>query len=420
MVPFGLLLGATNQQIGWLVAIPNLISALAQAWSVSVVHHIGSRLRLLTRGVFAQAILLTPIGFLPFLPIEKKILALTVFFSVFKMITGLLGPAWGSLVSEYLPPHRRGDYFGWRSRLLSITTLVTLAFWGVFLYAWKKWVSTEAGFLLMFSTAAIARFVSFYYIGRMTDLPYRKTKESEFTLWMFVRRFRESNFVKFVFYVSGITFTTHIASPYFSVHMLRDLKFDYLSFMAISLASTIAGLIAVPIWGRHADHVGNARILKTTGTFATIIPLFWLFLHHVVPLFFVEAFAGVMWGGFNLCAVNYIYDAVSPEKRVRCLGYFNLINGSAIFAGAALGGWMSSRVPPIFGFSLLSVFLISSISRLVIHLLLSDTFQEVRPEVKKVSSMQLFFSVVGLYPMIGRNSETTMLSPRTDFSTKRR
>lgn len=420
MVPLGLLLGATNQEVGWLVAIPNLLGALTQAWAISAVHHTGSRLRVLTRGVFIQALFLFPMGLLPFLPIPNKILVLTGMFSIYKMLGGILGPPWGSLVSEYLPAHRRGDYFGWRSRVMGITSLITLGFWGAFLYLWQKWVSPEAGFMIMFMFAAAARFASYVFVSQMSDRPYEKTKENDFTLWMFLRRFRESNFVKFVFYVAGITFTTHLAAPYFSVHMLRNLNFDYLSFMAITLASTLSSLIAFPIWGRHADAVGNARILKTTSLLIPIIPLFWLVFTHLVPLLFVEALAGLVWGGFSLCAVNYIYDAVTPSKRMRCLGYFNLITGLAIFAGSALGGWLSEHLPPLFGYPLLSLFLVSSLGRFLVHFFLSGKFREVRAEVKPISSLKLFFSVVGLQPLMGQNNSTNPIVPEAHFSTKRR
>jgi uncharacterized membrane protein YfcA len=97
-----------------------------------------------------------------------------------------------------------------------------------------------------------------------------------------------------------------------------------------------------------------------------------------------------------------------------------LINGLAIFAGAGLGGWLSVHLPPMFGYPLLSLFLVSSVGRLLVHLLLGEKFQEVRAEVRHLSSRQLFFSVMGLAPMIGQNTETTVISPATDFSPKPR
>ena len=165
----------------------------------------------------------------------------------------------------------------------------------------------------------------------MTDIPLHSTPESDFTFWQFIRRYRESNFVKYLIYVSAIMFSAHLAAPFFSVYMIRDLKFSYLSYMIVHFSGVMAGLLAFPIWGKHADLLGNARILKTTSLLVPLVPVLWfLFSKYFVPLILLEFFAGFVWGGFNLCAINFIYDVVAPQKRVRCLSYFNLINAMII------------------------------------------------------------------------------------------
>jgi MFS family permease len=413
LVPFALLIGASNQEVGVLVAVPNLVASILQFIAVQAVEWAGGRRRLLLLGFLIQSLFLLPVGLLSYLDISKKVLVLTALITVYKSAGSLMGPAWGSLVSEYLPAHRRGHYFGWRSRILGIAGLVNLCFWGVFLTLFKRGYTAAAGFLVMFAAAGVARLIAMTYMAKMVDLPLQRTRETEFTFWMFLRRFKESNFVKYVFYVSGITFATHLAAPYFSVHMLRGLKFSYMSYMAVSLAPVVTSLIAFPIWGRHADAVGNARILKITGFLIPVIPLLWLMPRTPLPLVAVELFSGFVWGGFNLCATNFIFDAVSPAKRVRCLGYFNFINGVAIFAGTSLGGWLSARLPVYYGLPLLSLFVVSSVMRAVATVSLSRHFREVRAEARPVTSMELFFSVVGIRPIFGRNEEIPALPPKS-------
>ena len=414
LIPFALLIGATNQEIGFLVAIPNLLSSIVQFVAVQAIDWAGSRMKLLLIGFLVQALALMPLGLLSYVGVSSRMLVLTALITVFKSVGSILGPAWGSLVSEYLPPHRRGHYFGFRSRVLGLTTLINLTAWGVFLTLWKHRFTTASGFLLMFAVAGIARLIGMSYMSKMIELPSHRKREDEFTFWMFLRRFKESNFVKYVFYVSGITFATNLSAPYFSVHMLRDLKFSYLGYMAVSLAPVVTGLVAFPIWGRHADSVGNARILKITSFLIPVIPLLWLLPRSPAPLVVVESFSGFVWGGFNLCATNFIFDAVSPGKRVRCLGYFNLINGIALFAGASTGGWLSSRLPVWAGLPILSLFLVSSAARFLANLVLSRHFKEVRAEAREVTSLQLFFSVVGIRPIFGRNEEITALTPKSE------
>ena len=404
LIPFGLFLGAKPLEIGLLIALPNLLAAVSQLLAVKVVRFAGSRLRFLTRGVATQAAILIPVAWLALTSLGGRIGILIVLVAMFKILGNLVGTAWGSLVSDYLPPKKRGHYFGWRSQVVGIAAVVGVGAAGLFLFLMNQ-INPALGFCLLFLWASLLRFASSFLLSKMADLPLYFEEASEFTFLMFLRRFKESNFVKFALYVASVTFAAHLASPYFSVFMLRDLKFNYLNYMSVHLAAVIMGLVAFPIWGKHADLVGNARILKITSLLIPLIPFLWLVSKSPLYLIGVEIFSGFVWSGFNLCTTNFIYDAVSPQKRVRCLGYFNLINGTALCTGTFLGGFLAERLAPLWGFRLLTLILLSGILRLAAHFFLSRTFREVRDSAEPVSSKQLFFSVVGIRPVTGLDPE---------------
>lgn len=404
LVPFGLFLGATTPQIAVLVAVPHLLSAMAQLFAVGVVRRVGSRLKLIVRGAALQAALFIPTAFLAVIPSPRRVQWLPVLIAGIRMMGSLVGAAWGSLVSEYLPPERRGSYFGWRARVVGIAGVVGVVCGGLLL-TWLGKFSTALGFFLLFLLAGVLRFISAALLAQMTELPHSFSPGSDFTLLMFLRRMKKSNFVRFVLFTAGVIFAAHIAAPYFSVYLLRGLHWSYLQYMWIHLAAVIAGLVAFPVWGRHADFVGNAHILKLTGFLIPLIPFLWLFSESNLYLFGVELFSGFVWGGFNLCAANFIYDAVTPQKRVRCLAYFNLINGTAIFIGSLLGGFLADRLPPIRGHSLLTLFALSGLLRLGACFFLSSRFQEVRASARRVSSRRLFFSVLGIRPLLEPETE---------------
>ena len=166
--------------------------------------------------------------------------------------------------------------------------------------------------------------------------------------------------------------------------------------MSVHLSVVIAVFMSAPFWGRLADRVGNVRVLKITGLFVPFVPILWIFSTNWYYLIAVEFYAGIVWSGFNLCAANFILDSVQPEKRVRCLSYFNLINGIAVFLGATLGGILSEMLPALNGHKAMSLFLISGLLRLGLYLLPAHRFYEVRASVEKISSRDLFFSVLGI------------------------
>lgn len=155
------------------------------------------------------------------------------------------------------------------------------------------------------------------------------------SLWHFVRHIRDSDLGRFVLYVMLITFGAQICAPYFSVRMLRELHFDYLSYTAVHLAGVVASVLAFPMWGRRADALGAARILKLNAIFIPVVPLLWMVARHPAELIVVEMLSGFLTSGFTLCVTNYLFDAVPAGDRMRMLAYYNLLNGGAAFLGLA-------------------------------------------------------------------------------------
>ncbi|MFH0731698.1 MAG: MFS transporter [Candidatus Omnitrophota bacterium] len=401
--PFLLLLGATAKHVGMLSALPNLFASLSQLKSADIAQKFNSRKKVINALVLLQAFMLLPIGAAALLRITNPyyFIGLIVLFTSFG---ALANPAWGSLMSDFIPDKERGAYFGYRNKVLGFIVVGAAFFAGLILNTAKRF-NVYWGFAIIFFTAFAFRIISWYFLRKMHEPLLIYKKEDTFNFVDFISRIRESNFAKFVLFVSAMSFSVNLASPFFSVFMLRDLRFSYLLYTFITIAATLTIFIMMQRWGAHADKVGNLKIIKITSPLIGIIPLFWIFNHHPGFLILAQIFSGFMWAGFNLCTSNFIYDAVSPEKRTRCIAYFNVLNGLALCCGALLGGFLVSWLPPLFGYKILTLFLISSILRVAVAVYIPKRLKEVR-SVDKVKSNDLFFSVIGIRPMLGVERKT--------------
>ncbi len=399
LTAYGLFLGAGPKQIGWLVAVPLFFASFSQFFVTWLVRRIGSRRRFLFRVGLTQVAVLFPAAFLVLLPIENRVSILIGLIMVFRVGQSLTDTVWFSLMSEYLPAHERPGYFGARSRITGSAGVASLVLGGLVLYALPEAIRAYGFFLLFFITAA-ARLISIFMLARMTDIPLEHRPEHHFTFWMFIRQFRKSNFVKYVFFSAAMMFSVQLAGPYFSVYLLRDLKVNYMTFMVIHFSSVIVRLISIPRWGRHADQVGNASILKLVTFLFPAIPLLWIFSSHLGYILILQMFAGFLWAGYALCSTNFIYDSVSSGKRVRCLGYWTLICGMGNAAGAFLGGFLAEHLPPLMGYSILMLFLVSTVVRLGLYFLLAPRFKEVRQNIKTVSGLELLLSMLKIRPIL--------------------
>ncbi|HRZ13914.1 MAG TPA: MFS transporter [Candidatus Omnitrophota bacterium] len=396
ITPYALALKANLSQIGLLTAAQNLAVAVAYFFAPDLTEKVGSRKKIVTRFVFLQACMGIPIILIPYLFRSHQIAALIVFVSLFAACNAIATPAWMSMMSDHLPRARRGRYFGWRNKVLGAVQIFFLFVAGLVLHIFR--LNVLKGFLIVFSIAAASRFASWHFLTRMHEPKRHVPHDAYFSLSDFVRRAPSSNFAQFVFFVSGLTFSVNLAAPFFSVFMLRDLRFNYLTYTVLITLVSVATFFTIQRWGKLADKVGNLKVVRSTAFFIASLPFFWVIYRHPVFLGLIQIISGIAWAGFNLCAINFIYDAVTPAKRTRCSAYYTFFTGLSIFLGALTGGFLGRHLPPLFGYKLLTLFLLSGTARFLIILFFSRRIREVRT-VEHMPTHEVFYSVLGLRSM---------------------
>ena len=392
VVPFGIALGAVTSQIGILSSLPNLVASLVQIKSADVTEKLKSRKKVINVSIFIHALMFLPILAIPFLLKNGQIEFLIFFYVLHLSFGNFAAPPWGSLMSEYIPSSKRGKFFGFRNKMLGFISVAS-AFLGGFLLNRFQKGNIFIGYAILFFVALGTRLVSWYYLNKMYEPPFRIEKEARFSFFEFVANIRTSNFTKFVFYAAAMMFCVNIAAPFFAVYMLRDLKMSYLVYTVVTMAGTLTTLLVMDRWGFMADLFGNIKVLRLCSFFVPFVPLLWLFSSNTMYLILIQVIAGFFWSGFNIAISNFIYDAVSPQKRTRCIAYFNVINGIALSLGAVLGGYAAKFLPPFFGYRLQSLFLLSGILRLCVAIF-SFGLMEVRT-VQKTSGFRLLQETVG-------------------------
>jgi len=404
--PYALALRASAREIGFLVSVPGLTAAVSQLKTADLTEKIG-RKKIIKAGVFSQVLTWLPIILLPYFFLKNNPAGwLILFVTLYALFGNIAAPAWGSIMAQYVPMSRRGSYFAFRNRIFATVALSSVFLAGFILFFFNR--KNLVGFTVIFSLAMLSRFISWIYLTKYYEPKLRIHPGDYFSFLDFIKKIKESNFVKFVLFISLMSLAVNLASPFFPYYMLRERNFSYLSYTVIILVPTIVTLLSLSRWGKHADVVGNLRVIKSTAMLVPIIPVLWLFSANKLYLVSVQIFAGFLWAGYNLCIVNFIYDAVSPEKRARCLAYFNFLNGLGLFLGATFGGYLLENLPKIFGYQTFALFLISGLTRGIVGAIFLPRIEEVR-KVKEIGNRKLFFSVIGIKPAVGISADTLRL-----------
>ncbi len=395
--PFLISIGATVRQIGILSAVPSLIASLIQLKSAEVTDFIGSRKKVLNIFVFLQALMLV---FMSVMVVYGGSVYLFIgLVTLFTSFGAFATPAWGSLMSDLVPENRRGVYFGSRNMITGLVAIATIFLAGLMLNHLRQ-SHVALGFALIFGFAFIFRIISWIFLKLMYEPLFIQGANRGFTFMNFVSSIRGNTFSKFVISVSLMNFSVNLSSPFISVLLLRESQYSYILYTAVIVTGGLVVFLTMRRWGRHADYVGNIKIIKSTSLLISIIPFLWIVSRNPVFLIFVQIFAGIVWSGFNLSASNFVYDAVPSHERMKNIAYFNVINGLSIFAGAMTGGMLFKYLPPVSGSKILTLFFLSAVLRFAVSFFMLLRLQEVR-HVVNVKNIDLFSSIVGIRPLFG-------------------
>jgi MFS family permease len=392
ITPYALSIGVSNQIIGILDFLPALIGNIFRV-GLSKVYYKKSRKGMILPFVFLQAFFWLPlllVGFAYFflgLKVLPATLLLVICYSIIVIAGAIASPAWTSWMQD-LVETKRGEYFGRRSKTTGLVLIISMLSAGLILDRFKGG-NVFFGFVILFGLACIGRYFSFSFLKKQYEPKATKDEKSYFSFLTFIKKMSSNNFGRFVIFTSLVSFAVAIASPFFSVYMIKDLHFSYFAFTIVSLSSLLSPILFISFIGKFCDKVGTVRIMKISGYLISLVPILWVFSIFIMKapsfilvgyLFFVEFFSGFVWAAYNLSTSNFIYDAVTKQKIILCVSYFGFINSLGSFLGGLLGGQLSSLSSvSLFGLSgILLVFFISFALRLVPAILVGPKLKEVR------------------------------------------
>lgn len=401
LTPFAIFLKATTAQIGFLASVPPLLASFAQLFSAWLGQKTGQRRKIILIGALLQGLVWIPLAVLPLWFPDYAVPLLIGCVVLYYTLGNLIEPQWASLMGELVSEKRRGRYFAMRTRVCSLTSFIALVAGGLILQGFDGSAATRVGYLVIFTIALLARLVSVYHLFKMHDpgghvalleVPVGKA-------WW--QRLRHSQFVRFSLFFTLMQLSVAVASPFFTVYLLRDLQFSYVQLMACLASSVLMQFLTLNRWGYISDVFGNRAVLLASGVMIPFVPFLWLFSDNFYYLLCTQAFGGFVWAGFNLSANNFLYDLIHAGKRATYMAVHNVFAGIGLFGGALLGGYLGMHLPQRFevlGYeihwlsALYNIFLLSFVLRMLTSLLLIPRLREAR-RVRPISLTRLIFRV---------------------------
>jgi hypothetical protein len=277
----------------------------------------------------------------------------------------LVGPVRDKWMADLLPTNRMGRYFGLRQIVSAGSYLTTFYLMGYLMDSSK--VGMNHPYVIIFAIAFLGSLVSLllYMAVRKSDV-HGLEPGGAFGLLDFLQETKQNNMSTFILFVTLVTFAASISGAFFSVYMLQDLHFSYLTYTLIVSIEFLARIISLTIWGKVVDNAGAIKLLKIVSFVIPVIPVMWLFSANLYYLGIIQIISGVSWAAFDLCNQTHICSASPESKRLYYIVYQRCVITIASAIGPLLGAYLLSHIFTVYGSPILSIFLLSGAMRFIV------------------------------------------------------
>lgn len=357
-------LGASPMAIGLLGSLPLLIGYVGLFLAPAIADPSRGRRLYTLIGIRLQAFLLFLCAFAGWLPPAWAPYIFMVLFIAAAVSSHSTGAFWVAWMADLIPPAVRGRHWAWRNAWHHAANLSASLAAG---WIAREYDSRNAPWILffwVFASATALRVAASWFLARQYEPP------ASAPLQLFSPfRFRpRREFVTFSLATACFQGTGVMVTPFFTLWYLRDLHLNYLWLALISSAGAVGSILCVKAWGRLSDRRGTARVLRTAVPLCIFNPLPHVFVSHPLLLCLANFYGGAMWSGYGLATFNRVLASTENDQRHHYIAFNSLVVGLVASGFGLLGGFVATRLPPLNGWELRSLFAIAAAVRVALWL----------------------------------------------------
>lgn len=346
---FARVLGFGDLLYAVLLALPVLGGAL-QIFASLVLERTGKRKLAFLLGGFANRVPWLFVALLPLLVDKREALLGPFVGLLFVTAVGgaFLAVSFMSWVADLVPLELRGRFFGHRSLLGTVASLASGLFIGWFLDVFRS----VTGFSLVIALASVLGVLDILCFLRVQDPPMERDAEFQGNVFHFFREvFAHPNFSRFLIFTVFWYFAFNVASPFFNLYMIRDLRMSFFHIaLYVQAVANFTTLFSIRLFGRLTDRFGNTPVTFLATSVASLLPLLWCFTDATnwpFVVLIIQILAGIFWPAIDL-TVNNLALKLSPDLHrsfyIAVLNLFLGVFGNAL--GYLVGGALLEYVAP--------------------------------------------------------------------------
>lgn len=363
LTAYALTLGCSNFQIGFLAALPFLMQPLQLA-VIPLVERLRWRKAITLATWFPAQLLWLPVALIPIymnVPGTGAVTLLLGLIAIRGVFSATANCAWNSWIKDLVPQQILGTFFA-RRQAWATTAAMTFGLGAaIFVDIWKSHTSghTEVlgyTFALLFGIVFLG-LASPVFMSRIPEpLMQSPAGKPSSIRAMLTIPFRDRNYRRLAFFLFSWGLALNLATPFFAVYMLQELKLSLALVMGMSVLSQISNIMFLRVWGPLADRFSFKTVLSVSASLYLLVIFGWIFTGMpdryflTIPLLVaLHILAGVASAGVTI-GTGTIGLKLAPQGQAT--SYLAVV-ALATSLGAGLGPLIGGGMARSFGFDVL-------------------------------------------------------------------
>jgi MFS family permease len=338
--PMAVELGHRDTSLALLLTVPMLVGSAAQLLAGPLSALLGARKRLVVLGAGVQALSVLGLHLIAKSG-ERALLPLLAVDTLYYVCAMIVGPPWGSWMADVTAGRQRERYFARRSAFIQIALLIAYGGAGALLHGASSEEKLET-FALLHLLGFVFRLASTGMLALQPDIErgQRTVRQSVVA----VKTAAQTADFRVATYLAALAFGTHIAVPFFTPYMLRELHMDYATFAGLTAIPIVVKMLLFPALHPLSQRYGMRKVLSWSGTLVVLLPAFWVVFDTPAGLILVQVLSGLAWCGLEYASYQLLLSSAREDCRVEFLSLASTMSGTAQLAGGLGGGYLRSNL----------------------------------------------------------------------------
>ncbi len=327
---YGVFIGATAAEMGWLQSSSNALSNSGQLLWGRISDRVGKRAPFIALASVASAILWLFMAFI------NSPVILIVTYALLSMFSAMIAINWYSLIADNISSHGRGHFLSRINNIASIGTILAVL---VMIFFFNGDVSTD---IIIPFGAASASYVASAFIA----LKFREAEAKPKLYAKFRKTFQEMRnnriFYRYFTATNVQSLFWSMAWPMFPITVVSVMDFSLYTIGLLTVISLLSSIIGQFLLGRLVDRINRVPLIFLNRVMLCLIPVMYAFFISFREFILLEIYSGFVGAIQSTVMISYMMDIVPNNQKAEYMSVINGINGGIYFVGALIGGYLLS------------------------------------------------------------------------------